>query len=76
MTLSDLKPRGYRLSDTHPDFPGMSMLEWWGKMIASQCDEFLGSPAGKRYGELALKQKWNGRAIVHPKSRDRYGILS
>jgi hypothetical protein len=63
VTLSELKPRGYRLSDTHPDFRGMSMLKWWGKMIASQCDAFLESPKAKEWHELAVEQKWWKRGI-------------
>lgn len=47
VTLSDLKPRGYKLSDVEPGFQGMPYFEWWGKMIASQCDAFRESPKAK-----------------------------
>jgi len=63
MTLSDLKPRGYRLSDVEPDFRGMSMLEWWGKMITSQCDAFLESPRAKQLHAIAVEQRWWKKGI-------------
>jgi hypothetical protein len=63
MTLSELKPRGYKLSDVPPDFQGMPMFEWWGKMITSQCDAFLESPKAKSWHEFATTQKWWKKGI-------------
>lgn len=75
MTLSELKPRGYHLSDVEPDFRGMPRFEWWHKMITSQCDAFLESPKAKHWGDGPGK-KWRERAVVTPTSRDKYGIRS
>ena len=63
MTLSDLKPRGYHLSDVHPDFQGMPLNEWMNKMYASQCDAFRESPRGKDWHEIATQQKWWKKGI-------------
>ncbi len=63
MTLSELKPRGYKLSDVPPDFQGMPVLEWWHKMITSQCDAFRESPKAKAWHEVATEQKWWKKGI-------------
>jgi hypothetical protein len=63
MTLSELKPRGYHLSDVEPDFRGMPMFEWWQKMITSQCDQARESPKGKALHEFAKTQKWWKKGI-------------
>lgn len=63
MTLSDLKPKGYKLIDVHPDFRGMPCREWWAKMITSQCDAFLESPAAKELAKLRATQKWFKKGI-------------
>ena len=63
MTLSELKPRGYKLSDVSPDTPGMPMFEWWRKMITSQCDAFLDSPKAKELHAIAVEQKWWKKGI-------------
>ena len=38
MTLSDLKPRGYHLSDVEPGFRGMPLRDWQSKQITSQAE--------------------------------------
>jgi hypothetical protein len=58
MTLSDLKPRGYKLSDVPPDFQGMPVGEWLKKMFTSQCEAYR---ATKKCAEEFAKQKWERR---------------
>lgn len=63
MTLSELKPRGYKLSDIEADFRGMPMFEWWHKMITSQCDAFRESLKAKEWHAIAVEQKWWKKGI-------------
>lgn len=63
MTLNELKPRGYKLSDVPPNFRGMPAREWWAKMITSQCDAFLESPKAKEYAAIRAEQKWFKKGI-------------
>jgi hypothetical protein len=63
MTLSELKPRGYRLSDVPPDFQGMPINDWLRAMVTSRCNQFLESPKAKAWHEFAAEQRWWKRGI-------------
>jgi hypothetical protein len=73
MTLSELKPRGYRLSDVPPDFQGMPLAEWEAKIERSRVEAHFET---KEWKKLRAEQKWDKRAVVTPTSRDEYGIRS
>jgi len=63
MTLSELKPRGYRLSDVPPDFQGMPINDWLRARVTSRCDWFLESKHAKEWHAIATEQKWWKRGI-------------
>jgi hypothetical protein len=63
VTLSELKPRGYKLSDVEPNFRGMPVNEWLRKMLTSQCDAFLESPKAKAWHAIATEQRWWKKGI-------------
>lgn len=69
MTLSDLKPKGYKLIDVHPDFRGMPYREWKAKVLASQADAYRET---KECKAAFAAQKWHKRAVAT--HRDNYGI--
>jgi len=71
MTLYDLKPRGYHLSDVEPDFRGMPYKEWRTKMLVSQGEAYRETKQAK--AEFA-KQKWKDKAVAT--HRDSYGMKS
>lgn len=73
MTLNDLKPHGYHLSDVEPDFRGMTLREWLMKRIESQASAFLAqADRVKAVCGNVSNRKWYKKAVATP--RDNYGM--
>jgi len=73
MKLSDLYPRGTKLSEVPPLFEGMPILEYWRESIKAQYDRSL----AQRARELAAageEPEINRKRIAT--SRDNYGWRS